>query len=35
MGGYGGAAIAAFGSIIGMLKPEVWTQTLIFIVLRP
>jgi PiT family inorganic phosphate transporter len=35
IGGYGGAAIAAYGSVIGILKPEGWTKTVIFIVASP
>src|SRR5687767_9998266 len=35
IGGYGGAAIAAYGSFIGILKPEGWTKTIIFIVASP
>src|SRR5688572_3694061 len=29
IGGYGGAAIAAYDSFIGILKPEGWTKTII------
>ena len=35
IGGYGGAAIAAYGGISGLLKPEAWIKTLIFIVASP
>jgi len=35
IGGYGGAAIAAYGSFVGILKPEGWTKTIIFIVASP
>ena len=35
IGGYGGAAIAAYGSFLGILKPEGWTKTIIFIVASP
>jgi inorganic phosphate transporter, PiT family len=35
IGGYGGAAIVAYGSFIGILKPEGWIKTLIFIVASP
>ena len=35
IGGYGGAAIAAYGSFIGILKPEGWTKTIIFIAASP
>ncbi|MFN2515052.1 MAG: anion permease [Pyrinomonadaceae bacterium] len=35
IGGYGGAAIAAYGSFFGILKPEGWTKTIIFIVASP
>jgi inorganic phosphate transporter, PiT family len=35
IGGYGGAAIAAFRSVSGLLKPEGWIKTLIFIVASP
>ena len=35
LGGYAGAGIAAFGGIHGLLKPEVWSRTLQFIVLSP
>src|SRR5215212_8974640 len=33
IGGYAGAAIAAYGGVAGLLKMEVWTKVLIFIVL--
>ena len=35
LGGYAGAGIAAYGGISGLLKTEVWTRTLAFIVLSP
>ena len=35
IGGYGGAAIVAYGGISGLLKPEGWIKTLIFIVASP
>jgi inorganic phosphate transporter, PiT family len=35
IGGYGGAAIAAYGSFFGILKPEGWIKTTIFIVASP
>src|SRR5438067_13889097 len=35
IGGYGGAAIAAYGSFVGILKPEGWIKTVIFIVASP
>jgi phosphate/sulfate permease len=35
IGGYGGAAIAAYGSFVGILKPEGWTKTIIFIAASP
>lgn len=35
IGGYGGAAIAAYGSFFGILKPEGWIKTVIFIVASP
>jgi PiT family inorganic phosphate transporter len=35
LGGYAGAGIAAYGGIVGLLKIEVWTKVLIFIVLSP
>ena len=35
IGGYGGAAIAAYGGVSGLLKPEAWIKTLIFIVASP
>jgi PiT family inorganic phosphate transporter len=35
LGGYAGAGIAAFGGVSGLLKAEVWTRTLTFIVLSP
>jgi PiT family inorganic phosphate transporter len=35
IGGYAGAAIAAFRGFSGLLKPEGWIKTLIFIVARP
>src|SRR5437762_3353753 len=35
LGGYGGAAIAAYRGFSGLLKPEGWIKTLIFIVASP
>lgn len=35
IGGYGGAAIAAYGSFFGILKPEGWIKTVTFIVASP
>src|ERR1700750_2233870 len=35
LGGYAGAGIAAYGGIAGLLKVDVWTKVLIFIVLSP
>lgn len=35
IGGYAGAAIAAFRGVSGLLKPEGWIKTLIFIVASP
>lgn len=35
IGGYGGAAIAAYGSFVGILKSEGWIKTTIFIVASP
>ncbi|MGQ0762700.1 MAG: inorganic phosphate transporter [Acidobacteriota bacterium] len=35
IGGYGGAAMAAYGSFLGILKPEGWIKTIIFIVASP
>ena len=35
IGGYGGAAIAAYRGFSGLLKPEGWIKTLIFIVASP
>lgn len=35
LGGYAGAGIAAYGGIVGILKPEIWIRTLKFIVLSP
>jgi PiT family inorganic phosphate transporter len=35
IGGYGGAAIAAYGSFFGILKPAGWIKTVIFIVASP
>jgi PiT family inorganic phosphate transporter len=35
IGGYGGAAIAAHGSFVGILKPEGWIKTVVFIVASP
>src|SRR5213083_1705953 len=35
IGGYGGAAVAAFRGVSGLLKPEGWIKTLVFIVASP
>jgi len=35
IGGYGGAAIAAYGGVSGLLKPAGWIKTLVFIVASP
>ena len=35
LGGYAGAGIAAYGGISGLLRTDVWTRTLKFIVLSP
>ncbi|MGB8510320.1 MAG: inorganic phosphate transporter, partial [Pyrinomonadaceae bacterium] len=35
LGGYAGAGIAAYGGVSGLLKTEVWTKVIIFIVLSP
>src|SRR6266567_7761276 len=35
LGGYAGAGIAAFRGVSGLLKPEGWIKTLIFIVASP
>ena len=35
IGGYGGAAIAAYGSFVGILKPEGWVKTTVFIFASP
>lgn len=35
IGGYGGAAIAAYGSFVGILKSEGWIKTVVFIVASP
>jgi PiT family inorganic phosphate transporter len=35
IGGYGGASIAAYGGVVGLLKPDGWIKTLIFIVASP
>ena len=35
VGGYAGAAIAAYGGSIGVLKPAGWIKTLAFIVISP
>jgi inorganic phosphate transporter, PiT family len=35
LGGYAGAGIAAYGGVFGLLKPEVWSRTIKFIVLSP
>jgi PiT family inorganic phosphate transporter len=35
LGGYAGAGIAAYGGVIGLLKSDVWTRTIKFIVLSP
>src|SRR6267154_5401592 len=35
VGGYAGAAVASYHGVSGLLKPEGWIKTLIFIVLSP
>src|SRR5437773_4092141 len=35
LGGYAGAGVAAYGSIHGLLKTDIWLRTLKFIVLSP
>ncbi|HEV2912441.1 MAG TPA: inorganic phosphate transporter [Pyrinomonadaceae bacterium] len=35
IGGYAGAAIAAYRSVAGLLKPEGWIKTIVFIVASP
>jgi PiT family inorganic phosphate transporter len=35
VGGYAGAAIVAYGGVNGLLKPEGWIKTLVFIVASP
>jgi inorganic phosphate transporter, PiT family len=35
LGGYAGAGIAAYGGVVGLLKTDVWTRVLIFIILSP
>jgi inorganic phosphate transporter, PiT family len=35
IGGYGGAALAAYGGLFGILKPEGWVKTLVFIIASP
>jgi len=35
VGGYAGAAIAAYGGIVGVLKPEGWIKTISFIFISP
>jgi inorganic phosphate transporter, PiT family len=35
LGGYAGAGIAAYGGVVGLLKPDVWIRTIKFIVLSP
>src|SRR5438046_8267336 len=35
IGGYGGAALAAYRGFSGLLKPEGWIKTLVFIVASP
>ena len=35
VGGYAGAAIAAYGGVNGLLKPEGWIKTLSFIIVSP
>src|SRR3954454_1649789 len=35
IGGYGGAAIAAYGGVFGILKPEGWIKTMVFIIASP
>lgn len=35
IGGYGGAAITAYGGVVGLLKPAAWIKTIIFIFASP
>src|SRR4028119_1051281 len=35
VGGYAGAAMAAYGGVEGLLKPEGWIKTLVFIIASP
>jgi PiT family inorganic phosphate transporter len=35
VGGYAGAAIVAYGGVDGLLKPEGWIKTLVFIIASP
>ena len=35
VGGYGGAAITAYGAVAGVLKPEGWIKTISFIFISP
>lgn len=35
VGGYAGAAIAAYGGVVGVLKPEGWIKTISFIFISP
>src|SRR3990172_7700333 len=35
IGGYAGAAIVAYGGVSGLLKPEAWMKTLLFIISSP
>jgi len=35
IGGYGGAALAAYGGFVGILKSEGWIKTLVFVVASP
>lgn len=35
IGGYGGAAITAYGGLVGLLKPAAWIKTIVFIVASP
>jgi PiT family inorganic phosphate transporter len=35
VGGYAGAAIAAYGGIVGVLNPEGWIKTIAFILISP
>jgi inorganic phosphate transporter, PiT family len=35
MGGYAGGAIAAYGGLSGLLRPEVYIKTVVFIIASP